>query len=306
MKPEGSAIAPDRPPLRGRGAGLWWGAVGVLAFSFTMPFTRVTVEGQAMSPLFVGSARAVLAALLAGAALAFTRQRVPRGRQWLRVGIVAAGAVVGFPLLTSYALTGVPASHGAVVVALLPAMTAVMAVLRGGERPRPWFWVAAGLGAVAAVVFAAIQHGGLGRAGGADLLLFAAVVVCAIAYAEGGMLARELGSWQTISWALVLASPLMLVLAGVAVVDRPPDATPLEWTAFAYLGVVSMFLGFVAWYRGLAIGPIATVGQVQLAQPVMSILWAGLILHESITWTTLIGGAAVIACALLAVRTRAA
>ncbi|MCK6065591.1 MULTISPECIES: DMT family transporter [Microbacterium] len=304
MRPEDSAIARIRPPLHGRGAGLWWGALGVIAFSFTMPFTRVAVEDGAMSPLFVGSARAVLAAVLAGAALAVTRQRVPRGTQWVRVGIVAAGAVVGFPLLTSYALTGVPASHGAVVVALLPAMTAVMAVVRAGERPRPWFWVAAGVGALAAVSFAALQHGGLGAAGAPDLLLFAAVIVCAIAYAEGGLLSRELGSWQTISWALVLAAPLMLVLTGIAVVDTPPEGTAREWAALAYLGVISMFLGFVAWYRGLAIGPIARVGQVQLAQPVLSIVWAGLILHEPITWTTIVGGAVVVACALLAVRTR--
>jgi drug/metabolite transporter (DMT)-like permease len=130
------------------------------------------------------------------------------------------------------------------------------------------------------------------------------VVVCALGYAEGGLLSRALGSWQTISWALVLASPLMIVLTGIAVVQQRPTGTLGEWGAFAYLAAVSMFLGFFAWYRGLAIGPMARVSQVQLAQPVMSILWAGLLLGEHIGWQTIVGGIAVIGCALLAVRAR--
>ena len=257
-----------------------------------------------MSPLFVGSARAVIAAVLAALALAITRQRLPRGAQWLRIAVVAGGAVVGFPLLTSYALTTAPASHGAVVIALLPAATAVAAVLRARERPRRSFWIAAGVGATAAVGFALIQGGGLGGLHRSDLLLFAAVIVCAIGYAEGGLLARELGAWQTISWALVLAAPLMLLLAGISITDGAPSGAPVQWVAFAYLAVVSMFLGFFAWYRGLAIGPMAQVSQVQLAQPVMSICWAALLLHERLSWPTVVGGVVVIACALLAVRAR--
>jgi drug/metabolite transporter (DMT)-like permease len=123
-------------------------------------------------------------------------------------------------------------------------------------------------------------------------------------HAEGGLLSRALGSWQTISWALVLASPLMILLTGIAVVQQPPTGTLVEWGAFAYLAAVSMFLGFFAWYRGLAIGPMAQVSQVQLIQPVMSILWAGLLLGEHIGWQTVLGGIAVIGCALLAVRAR--
>ncbi|MGO2632696.1 MAG: DMT family transporter, partial [Galactobacter sp.] len=197
-----------------------------------------------------------------------------------------------------------PANHGAVVIALLPAATVVCAVLRTGERPARAFWVAAGVGAVAAVIFAVIQGGGFGGVHVSDLLLFAAVIVCAIGYAEGGLLSRTLGSWQTISWALVLASPLMILLTGIAVVRQPPTGTLVEWGAFTYLAAVSMFLGFFAWYRGLAIGPMAQVSQVQLSQPVMSILWAGLLLGERIGWQTVIGGIAVIGCALLAVRAR--
>lgn len=181
---------------------------------------------------------------------------------------------------------------------------AVAAVLRTKERPTIRFWIAAAAGALAALAFAAVQGGGLGGLHTADLLLFGAVLACAIGYAEGGLLSRELGSWQTISWALVLAAPVMLTLAAISAVQHPPTATPGEWVAFAYLGVVSMFLGFIAWYRGLAIGPMAQVSQVQLAQPVMTICWAALLLHERIGWPTVVGGCAVILCALFAVRSR--
>ena len=285
-------------------AGLWWGLLGVLAFSFTLPFTRIAIGG--LSPLFIGSGRAVVAALLAGIALVATRQRIPTGAQWGRLAIVAGGVVAGFPLLTSFAMTTTPASHGAVVIGLLPAATAVAVVLRTRERPASSFWVFAVLGAVGAVVFAALQNGGLGALTGADLLLFGAVVAAAIGYAEGGLLARELGSWQTISWALIVAAPLMAALTVVSAVQQPPAATPVQWLAFAYLAAVSMFLGFFAWYRGLAIGPMAQVSQIQLVQPVMSIAWAVLLLHEPIGWATAVGGLAVIACAALAVRTRLA
>ncbi len=283
-------------------AGLLWGLVGVFAFSFTVPFTRVAVG--ALNPLFIGSGRAVIAAALAAVALAITRQVFPRGIQWLRLAIVGGGVVVGFPLFTTFALTTTEASHGAVVIALLPAATAVAATIRTRERPRPLFWVVAGLGACAAVLFASLQSDGFGAFGWADALLFGAVIAAAIGYTEGGLLSRELGSWQTISWALVLCGPLMIALTLISMFSDPPSATPIEWAAFGYLGVVSMFLAFFAWYRGLAIGPMAQVSQVQLVQPILSIAWAALILHEELTWSTVVAGVAVIFFAGAAVRVR--
>src|SRR3954463_9984501 len=139
------------------------------------------------------------------------------------------------------------------------------------------FWVLAGGGAVSAMGFASAQSGDLGHLRGSDLVVLGAVVPAAIGYAEGGLLARELGAWQTVSWALVLASPLMVCLAAASLAGQPPSGTPTQWLAFAYLGIVSMFLGFFAWYHGLAIGPMAQVSQVQLVQPVLSIGWAGLL-----------------------------
>lgn len=281
---------------------MWWGLVGVTAFSFTIPFTRLATGG--LSPLLIGSGRAVVAAGLAGAALALTRQRRPKRGQWIRLAIVAGGVVVGFPVLTSFALVTVPASHAAVVVGLLPAATAVMAVVRAKEHVAPSFWAFAGLGAGAATLFAVLHGAGLGMLHWADVLLFGAVLAAAVGYAEGGLLAREIGAWQTVSWALVVAAPLMIALSVTAALQQPPNATAGQWLAFAYLAVVSMFLGFFAWYRGLAIGPMAQVSQVQLTQPVMGIVWAAVILGEQLAWLTIAGGAAVISFAALAVRAR--
>ncbi|MBN1092585.1 DMT family transporter [Blastococcus sp. TML/M2B] len=295
---------PLSAPARAANVGLAWGLLGVLAFSFTVPFTRVAVDG--LSPLFIGAGRAVVAAALAATALAVTRQRRPRGSQWWRLAVVAGGVVTGFPLLTSFALQTTPAGHGAVVIALLPAATAVVAVLRTGERPPTAFWTATAAGALVAVGFASASSGSLGSLHWADLLLFGAVLAAAAGYAEGGLLARELGAWQTISWALVLGAPLTGALTLVSVAQRPPDGTPVQWAAFAYLACISMFLGFFAWYRGLAIGPMARVSQMQLVQPVLTLVWAGLLLGERLTAGTLLGGLAVVACAGLAVRVRSA
>lgn len=270
--------------------------------------TRIAVGG--LSPLVIGAGRAVVAAALAAVALRWARQPFPHRRQWRRLAVVAAGVVAGFPLLTSYALQHTPASHGAVVIALLPAATAVVAALRGHERPPRSFWLLAVLGAAAAVVFAVAQAhatgggGGLGGLHAADALLLGAVVAAAIGYAEGGLLARELGAWQTVSWALLGSAPAMAALTAWGLVAQPPDATPQQWGALAYLACVSMFLGFFAWYRGLAIGPMTQVSQVQLVQPVLTIGWAALLLREPIGVATLLGGAAVVGCSALAVRTR--
>ncbi|MBE1513715.1 drug/metabolite transporter (DMT)-like permease [Nesterenkonia halotolerans] len=272
------------------------------AFSFTLPFTRIAVG--TLSPLFIGSARAVIAAVLAVLVLSVTRQRWPHRAQWARLAIVSGGVVIGFPMLTSYALDTASASHGAMVIGVLPAATAIVAVVRGREHPTPSFWVFALLGAAAAIVFASLQGGGFGQLAWSDLLLFAAVIAAAFGYAEGGLLSRELGSWQTICWALVVAAPVMGLFTVIAIIEQSPSGGPAEWLSFAYLAVISMFLGFFAWYRGLAIGPITQVSQVQLVQPVMGILWAALILGEQISISIALGGFAVILCAGLAVRTR--
>jgi drug/metabolite transporter (DMT)-like permease len=286
-------------------AGLVFGFLGVLAFSFTLPFTRIAVEQ--IDPLFIGAGRALVAAALAAIVLAVTRQRLPRARQWMRLCVVAAGVVAGFPLLTSFALQTVPAAHGAVVIGLLPAATAIAAVIRAKERPSIAFWVASGAGVASVVAFIAIAGGGLEGLHPSDLLLLGAVVLAAIGYAEGALLSRELGSWQTICWALIVALPVMIPLTVIVVAAHGwPQADAPHWLSFGYLALVSMFLGFFAWYRGLAIGPIAQVSQIQLVQPVLTIVWSALIVGERLDLLVWLGALVVVACAATAVRARVA
>jgi drug/metabolite transporter (DMT)-like permease len=294
-------------PLRRGGAGLSGlalGAIGVLAFSFSFPATKLAVAD--LDPWFVAFGRAAVAAALSVAVLAAIRAPWPTATQWRRLAIVAGGVVVGFPLLTSIGLRSADSAHGAVVIAVLPAATAVAAVLRAGERPSRAFWAAAGAGLIVVVGFAAGQSGGGGLAP-ADGWFLGAVVVCALGYAEGGALARELGGARTICWALVLAAPLSVGVAVVAgaggsVAHAGVDA----WLGFAYVSAVSMFLGFFAWYAGLARGGVARVSQVQLAQPLLTLLWSALVLGEHIGPGTLAAAAAVLACVALAQRARVA
>jgi len=290
-EPELSAV-PRPHSLR---AGYLWGFLGVLAFSFTLPATRAAVPE--LGGTIVGLGRAIVAAALAALLLIALREKPPDRRYWRSLVVVALGVVVGFPLLTAVALQSLPAAHGAVVVGLLPALTAVMAVLRGGEHPPPAFWLACGAGVIAVLIFAVVQ--GAGQPHPADLLLLGAVAAAALGYAEGGRLARELGGWRVICWALLISAPVLIVPVGIAVAQHGLAASPKAWFGFAYVSVVSMFLGFFAWYRGLALGGIARVGQIQLVQPVLTLLWAALFLGEAIDLPTALAGLLVIASVAL-------
>ncbi|MBJ7288773.1 DMT family transporter [Williamsia sp.] len=303
MSSNDSAISERVPPLSAR-SGVWFGFLGVLAFSFTVPFTRIAVG--ALDPLFVGAARAVVAGILAMIALAVCRVRFPTSSQVARLVVVAIGIVAGFPVLTSLALTTTTAAHSAVIIGLLPAITAATVVMRTGERPGRRFWLFSIAGACAVVGYSLVAHGSLGSPSIGDLYLVGAVVLGALGYSEGGLLARELGAWQTVSWALVVAFPAMSAATVVVAVISPPHASAVQWSAFAYLGVVSMFLGFFAWYRGLAIGPMTTVSQTQLIQPVLTLIWSALLIGEAITAPLIIGGVVIVGCAWGAVRSRMA
>ncbi|GAA4451910.1 DMT family transporter [Phytohabitans houttuyneae] len=283
--------------------GLGLGALGVLAFSLSLPFTRVAV--QQLDPWFVAFGRAVGAALLAWAYLRLTGAPPPTPRQWRRLSVVALGVVVGFPLFTSLALTTQTSAHGAVVITVLPAMTAVFAVLRAGERPPPLFWVAIAAGMLAVLAFLVTSGTVRGALSAADLFLLVAVILCGLGYAEGGALARELGGARTICWALVLSLPVTLTVTLGAAWLHPPRAGAGAWSAFAYLTAVSMFLGFFAWYAGLARGGIARVGQIQLAQPVLTLLWSALLLGEEVTPASIGAAVVVLGCVVLTQRTRA-
>jgi drug/metabolite transporter (DMT)-like permease len=280
--------------------GLVLGALGVLGFSFSLPATRLAVAD--LDPLLVAFGRAVVAGLLGAAVLAATRTPWPTPEQRRGLIVVALGVVVGFPLFTSLALHRLPAAHGAVVVGVLPAATAVAATLRAGERPTRAFWLASGAGLVAVMAFALTQGGG--GLGVPDLELLAAIVLCALGYAEGGRLSRELGGARTICWALVLSLPATAAVAGAALALHGADGGATAWLGFSYVSLISMFLAFFAWYAGLARGGVAKIGQVQLAQPVLGLTWAALILGEHVGPATVAAALAVLACVVATQRTR--
>ena len=280
--PGGTAHAGDharRTELRG----LALATLGVAIFSFSLPATRLAVAD--LDPMFVSFGRAAGAAVLAAVVLRALRAPRPQGAQWRSLAIIAFGVVVAFPLFTALALRHVDATHGAVVIALLPAWTAVFAVLRAGESPSAGFWVAAGFGLVAVLAFIASR--GLGAIGLADIELLGATVLCSLAYAEGGALSRTLGGPQTICWALLLALPLSLpvTLATLPGGHIGTDA----WLGFAYVCLFSMFLGFFAWYAGLSAGGVAKAGQTQLLQTPLTLALSALVLGEHVP-------AAAIAC----------
>lgn len=281
-------------------AALLWGALGTLAFSATLPATRLAVAE--LDAYVVALGRAVVAASLALILLAATRQKLPPRRYWPRLAIVMIGVVFGFPLPTTLALTEVPAVHGAVITGLLPAATAVMAVFRAGEKPSLSFWFAALFGLAAVLTFAAAQ--GAGWPQPADGLILVAVLLGGLGYAEGGALARELGGWQVISWALVMALPLLIPLTALRIWQHGVNAGPVAWGGFAYVAVISMYLGFFAWYRGLARGGIARVAQVQLVQPLLALVWSALLLGEQVTLPMLATAVAVLASVALTQRAR--
>ncbi len=278
-------------PARDRRAGLLWGFVGVASFSLTLPATRVAVA--TLDPVFVGLGRAVIAALLAAIVLVASRSAWPRRALVPRLAIVAAGVVVGFPLFSAWALRYVPAAHGAVVIGLLPLATAMAGAWIAHERPSRLFWLCATLGSSVVVGFALWQGGGAPHP--ADLLLVLAVVSAAIGYAEGGRLSRTMPGWQVICWALVLAAPVVAIPTAFAIDARLLSAPVSAWIGFAYVSVVSMFLGFFAWYHGLALGGIATVGQVQLVQPFLTIFASAWLLGERVDMATYVAAALVIA-----------
>lgn len=281
-------------------AGFFYGFLGVLAFSLTLPATRIAVSG--FDPVFVGLGRAVFAAALSLVLLVVTRQKVPPLRFLPNFCIVVFGVVIGFPLLTAIAMRDAPASYGAVITGLLPLSTALGGVWRAGERPSPAFWGFAGIGSALVIGFALLA--GNGSMGSADWALLGAVAAAGAGYAEGAVLSRQLGSWQVICWSLVLSMPVLLP---VVLKHTPADLSVVSdgaFLGFLYVSIFSMFLGFFAWYKGLSLGGVARVGQVQLLQPFLTILASAILLGEPLTLKTLGFAAGVIICVALGKRTQ--
>jgi drug/metabolite transporter (DMT)-like permease len=268
------------------------GFLGVLIFSGSLPATRVAVMD--FDPVFLTVARAGIAGVLGLALLLVFREERPTRGDLVSIILVALGVVVGFPLLTALALEHITSAHSIVFIGLLPLATAIFGVLRGGEHPRPAFWVFSCLGSALVASFALTQ--GIAAAPVGDLLMLAAVIVCGFGYAEGAKLSRKLGGWQVISWALVFSLPVM---AGLTLYTLPSSFAGVgerAWIGLAYVSLFSMLIGFVFWYRGLAQGGIAAVGQLQLLQPFFGLALAATLLHEQVSPLMLVVTVGVVAC----------
>ncbi|MER8646875.1 DMT family transporter [Mesorhizobium sp. M0586] len=268
------------------------GFIGVLIFSGSLPATRVAVAD--FDPIFLTSARAAIAGLLGLAMLMLFRQKRPERGDFLSLVIVALGVVVGFPLLTALALKHVTSAHSIIFVGLLPLATAIFGVLRGGERPRPAFWLFSCIGSALVAGFALMQ--GVTASPVGDGLMLVAIIVCGLGYAEGAALSRRLGGWQVICWALAISLPIMLVLTFATLPSSFAGVGSGAWAGLAYVSLFSMLIGFVFWYRGLAQGGIAAVGQLQLLQPFFGLALAASLLHEQVSPLMVVVTLGVVAC----------
>ncbi|MES0142562.1 DMT family transporter [Mesorhizobium sp. M0015] len=268
------------------------GFVGVLIFSGSLPAPRGAVAE--FDPTFLTSARAAIAGLLGLAMLVLFQQKRPARSDFLSLVIVALGVVVGFPLLTALALKHVTSANSIIFVGLLPLATAIFGVLRGGERPRPAFWLFSCIGSALVAGFALMQ--GVTASPVGDGLMLAAIIVCGLGYAEGAALSRRLGGWQVICWALAISLPIMLVLTFATLPSSFAGVGSGAWMGLAYVSLFSMLIGFVFWYRGLAQGGIAAVGQLQLLQPFFGLALAASLLHEQVSPLMIVVTLGVVAC----------
>ncbi|GAA2947969.1 DMT family transporter [Streptomyces enissocaesilis] len=276
-------------------------ALGVIAFSLTFPATAWGLEG--FGPWSLVAVRSVLAALVAGAVLLALRIPVPARAHWAGLAVVGGGVVLGFPMLTTLALRTSTTSHAAVVVGLLPLTTAALSALRTGARPSRAFWLAALAGAAVVIAFTVQQSGGALSTG--DLYLFGALLVCAAGYTEGGRLARVMPGWQVIGWALVLCLPLTVPTAAVALAFEPVHLTAHSVAGLLWVAVGSQFLGLVVWYRGMAEIGVSKASQLQLAQPLLTLVWSVVLLGEHLSPAAPLAAAGVLVCIAVTQRARA-
>lgn len=283
-------------------AGLGWALVGVVAFSFSVPLTKVAVGG--FDPFLVAMGRAAIAGVLALAVLALRRVPVPPRTHLRPLAYTMLGAVLGWPILLGLALQRTTSAHVAVIAAFMPLTTALLAVVRVRERVNRQFWLAALAGTAALVAFALTRGGGSPGDPIADLLVVGAVLSSSWCYVEGAAVTRVMPGWQVISWVVVLALPLTVPASALLWRATEPAPTTGEWSSLLLLGISSMYLGFFAWYRGLATGGIAHAGQTQQLQPLLTLVWSALFLGEVVTGSTLAAALVVVGCVTWAQRSR--
>jgi len=283
--------------------GLALAAVAVVMFSGTVPATRIAVA--TIDPVVVGVGRSVIGALIAIGYLVAIRAPWPSRRQMPSIAIVAVGAGVGFGWFSAEALRTVSATHGSIVIGLLPMLTAVFGVLRTGARPRPLFWAATAAG-TAVVVWYAVSGVRAEPLGAGDAYLLAALVCAAAAYAEGGRLAMTMPGGQVIAWGLVAALPVAVPLTAAALLSSPFAPSAASLAALGYMAVFSVFVGMVLWYRGMGLAGVARASSTQLAQPILSVFWSWLLVGEPLRPQTIVAAILVLLCVATAQRARIA
>ncbi len=255
------------------------GFIGVVLFSGGLPATKLAV--MEMSPTFVTIVRAAVAGILALIVLWLGKEKRPVKKDLVPLLLVSLGCVIGFPLLSALALQYLTSAHSIVFLGMLPLATAIFGVFRGGERPHPVFWLFSIVGSLLVIGYAVSQ--GISASPIGDILMLLAVILCGMGYAEGAKLSKTLGGWQVISWALVLALPVMIPLFFIYFPNDIENVSFQGWFGLAYISLFSMFIGFIFWYKGLAQGGIATVGQLQLLQPFFGLALAAWLLHEQVS-----------------------
>jgi drug/metabolite transporter (DMT)-like permease len=281
--------------------GLLLGFIGMAIFGGTLPATRLAVSQ--IDPIALTSLRTAIAGLCSLVLLAVLRRPLPPRALWPQLALTMLCVAALFPLLMSMGMQTVDASHGGVVLGILPIATALVAVAITHERPRPLFWIASVAGAALVIAFSLRQGGGAFSTG--DLLLFAAVAVSAIGYAFSGRLTLQMPGWEVISWVLVIALPLSIPAAALTM---PQDITQVDlkpWLGLFYVALFSQWIGFFAWNAGLAMGGIARVSQIQLLQPFVTFGLAAFFNDETITMQTLLFAVAVVVTVAISTRTRA-
>ncbi|MEK4301557.1 DMT family transporter [Oceanobacillus sp. FSL W8-0428] len=277
-------------------SGFVWGMLGVLCFSLTLPATNVAV--QYFNSTFVGLGRTIPASLLAVLFLIINKQPVPTKKQFRDLFIIAFGAVFIFPLLTTYAMVDLPVSHGAVELALLPLATAFFAMIIANERPAIKFWVVSSIASLSVIIYAFTL--GLGTIHLADMVLIVSVIILGLSYAMGAKLSKEIGSWQTIAWSVIIGAPLFLMPVIHSVNAEEIFTAPITgWVSFIYLAVISQFLAYVFWYKGLSVGGISKVSQLQYLQPFLMITFSVLFLHEAFNLYTIFIAAVTVTCVII-------
>lgn len=265
--------------------GMFLGLVGVVSFGLTLPATRFIIPY--FEPVFIGLGRAVIASFVAALLLIATKQTRPSRNQFYQLLGVASGVVVGFPILSAWAMQTVPASHGGVVLGVLPLATAIVGAVVSNEKPSVAFWICGIVGSAVVIAYSLLQ--GVGEFQTGDFFLLGAIVSAATGYALGGKLSKEIGGWQVICWALVISFPFIIVPAWL---EAPQDAVgslPLNVIlSFLYLALVSQLFGFFFWNKGLALGGVARVSQTQLLQPIVTLVASALLINETINVQTIV------------------